>query len=583
MGLFSLAHLGMNLDYLFWHLPKIIPDLPVLQARRTWHVDPADESGPAPRVPCALAGSRDRGCSPAAFVFTLIPSLLYYGGGWLQFGYRYALDAIPFAIALCAMAVAWRGGMGWGWRGADRLRRARQRGRGLLGLSHLSGAGDRADPADVLALATISGPGAILALVTSPTLDAEPACPGAPLTAGAGTSREAGARPFRGSATDPLVAVRRRFDEIPRDAWDGLAAATPSATPFSAWAFHRSWWDAYSATAHEHTLVVVDPADATDPGARPRAIVPLMHRHEVEPIDVATHTTMRHAHGAELTPVAPTAKAVFFGASYHADYATVLAAPADLPAVAEALVASPRGRPGRARRRRPLGRRGPPAAPLRRPCRRRARPARSGALPRLRLVGHDRARGRLPGGDAWRRGIDFDAQLGTLGKKERHEIRRKIRRAEAAGEIAPHDFRQPALATSTPSSTCTRSAGAPKACSRRPPGGDCSRRFFRHLFRHFGPDGPAKLTRLTIGGRLVASGIHFDDGERIPYYNAGVDPDARDLSPGVVMVAEYLQHAIAAGRREVDFLRGNEPYKYEWGAVDQPIQRILVTRPTRQS
>ena len=30
-----------------------------------------------------------------AFLFTLLPSLLYYGGGWLQFGYRYALGAFP--------------------------------------------------------------------------------------------------------------------------------------------------------------------------------------------------------------------------------------------------------------------------------------------------------------------------------------------------------------------------------------------------------------------------------------------------------------------------------------------------------
>ena len=36
----------------------------------------------------------------------LIPSLLYYGGGWLQYGYRYALDSIPFVLALCALATA---------------------------------------------------------------------------------------------------------------------------------------------------------------------------------------------------------------------------------------------------------------------------------------------------------------------------------------------------------------------------------------------------------------------------------------------------------------------------------------------
>jgi hypothetical protein len=28
----------------------------------------------------------------------------------------------------------------------------------------------------------------------------------------------------------------------------------------------------------------------------------------------------------------------------------------------------------------------------------------------------------------------------------------------------------------------------------------------------------------------------------------------------------------------MDFLRGDEPYKYAWGAADEPIQRILVRR-----
>ena len=35
---------------------------------------------------------------------------------------------------------------------------------------------------------------------------------------------------------------------------------------------------------------------------------------------------------------------------------------------------------------------------------------------------------------------------------------------------------------------------------------------------------------------------------------------------------------IAAGKRRFDFLRGQERYKYEWGAVDEPIYRILVER-----
>jgi len=44
------------------------------------------------------------------------------------------------------------------------------------------------------------------------------------------------------------------------------------------------------------------------------------------------------------------------------------------------------------------------------------------------------------------------------------------------------------------------------------------------------------------------------------------------------MVACYAQRAIELGKRSLDFLRGNEPYKYDWGAEDEPIQRILVRR-----
>ena len=62
-----------------------------------------------------------------AAVAVLVPTLLYYGGGWLQYGYRYALDSIPFVFALCGLAavrderirdaVGLDGpGIGLGWR-----------------------------------------------------------------------------------------------------------------------------------------------------------------------------------------------------------------------------------------------------------------------------------------------------------------------------------------------------------------------------------------------------------------------------------------------------------------------------------
>jgi hypothetical protein len=51
-----------------------------------------------------------------AALAVLVPTLLYYGGGWLQYGYRYFLDSIPFIWAVCALAAAFRRRIGWGWR-----------------------------------------------------------------------------------------------------------------------------------------------------------------------------------------------------------------------------------------------------------------------------------------------------------------------------------------------------------------------------------------------------------------------------------------------------------------------------------
>ena len=399
--------------------------------------------------------------------------------------------------------------------------------------------------------------------VTTSTLDAEPACPGAGETP---SDPEPAPRTLR--------AERRAFDDIPRDVWDRLVARNPWATPFSAWAFHRAWWDAYGENAHEQTIVVIDPEAAAD--ADPVAIVPLMHRHEVETTDAITRTTIRQGAHLELTPVEPTAKAVFFGASYHSDYATVLAAADDLPAVAEALVAE-----------------------LAAPSADAAHPADWDVVDLRRLRCGDPTAEALAAAFGAREiaedwtlnleredvcpvvtlepGITFEEYLGSLGKKERHEIRRKVRRAESAGDVRLEDSEDP-LADLPAFIDLHQKRWGEKGLFPPTAGGDQSRVLFRRLFELFGSDGPIRLSFLTVGGRRIAAGVTIESGDGYLYYNAGVDPDARDLSPGVVLVAKLMERAIEAGCRRLDFLRGDESYKYEWGAVDEPIQRLLVRR-----
>ena len=114
LGVFSLAHLSMNLEYFLWHLGQSIPTFPGFKP---------DGLGmsvlvTSPGLLLAVRADwrrRETIALGLTALLVLLPSLLYYGGGWWQFGYRYALDCFPFVMALCAMAAA-RHGIGWGWR-----------------------------------------------------------------------------------------------------------------------------------------------------------------------------------------------------------------------------------------------------------------------------------------------------------------------------------------------------------------------------------------------------------------------------------------------------------------------------------
>jgi hypothetical protein len=112
IGLFSVRHLAMNVDLFLLRVPALQAEFPFFRPDGLGMSVLLTSPGllVALRAPfrdaraVALAGT---------FALVMIPNLLYYGGGWLQMGYRYALDAIPFAIALAGMAAARRGLAWW--------------------------------------------------------------------------------------------------------------------------------------------------------------------------------------------------------------------------------------------------------------------------------------------------------------------------------------------------------------------------------------------------------------------------------------------------------------------------------------
>src|SRR5918999_1372426 len=115
----------------------------------------------------------------------------------------------------------------------------------------------------------------------------------------------------------------------------------------------------------------------------------------------------------------------------------------------------------------------------------------------------------------------------------------------------------------------------------RTEGGSRSRRFLHRVAELEAGEGAARQLQLgqaTVGERLVFATVGFDDGKTCVFFNAGMDPRARELAPRVIGTAAYIRDRLDEGRRRFDFLRGNEPYKYSWGAVDEPVRRLLVTR-----
>jgi CelD/BcsL family acetyltransferase involved in cellulose biosynthesis len=173
--------------------------------------------------------------------------------------------------------------------------------------------------------------------------------------------------------------------------------------------------------------------------------------------------------------------------------------------------------------------------------------------------------------------MPFEDYLSTLDKKSRHEIRSKIRRAESAGPLTFSRVLDP-LVELDAFIDMHQGKWGEHGLFPPTPGGDASRVFLRRWFEESGADGPVELHFLSVAERRIAAGILVDDGERLMFWNAGVDAEARDLSPGVILAASCIRLALERGRRAFDFLRGNEPYKYEWGARDEPIQRLLVRR-----
>jgi CelD/BcsL family acetyltransferase involved in cellulose biosynthesis len=104
------------------------------------------------------------------------------------------------------------------------------------------------------------------------------------------------------------------------------------------------------------------------------------------------------------------------------------------------------------------------------------------------------------------------------------------------------------------------------------------RRFHHAAARALRQTDLLRLYNLRIGADLAAAYYGFHHRERAYYYVSGFDPAYAFESPGVIIIAHAIEQARREGAREFHFLRGREPYKYAWGAVDRWNQRRSMMR-----
>jgi CelD/BcsL family acetyltransferase involved in cellulose biosynthesis len=169
----------------------------------------------------------------------------------------------------------------------------------------------------------------------------------------------------------------------------------------------------------------------------------------------------------------------------------------------------------------------------------------------------------------------FEAYVQSLTKKDRHELRRKIRRLETGRRVS---FRF--------AGDAERGAVLDRfiALHRRSRGekalfmNAARERFFRDAADALAAKGWLRLGALAVDGSVAAVLYAWAYEGGLALYNAAYAPELASLSIGIVSHAYAVREAIASGLREYDLLRGDEPYKYDLGGQDRWLVRIEASR-----
>jgi CelD/BcsL family acetyltransferase involved in cellulose biosynthesis len=104
------------------------------------------------------------------------------------------------------------------------------------------------------------------------------------------------------------------------------------------------------------------------------------------------------------------------------------------------------------------------------------------------------------------------------------------------------------------------------------------RGFHAEIMEEFAARCLLRLYALQIGADIAGIYYGFVHRQRAYGYLTGFDPAYAYYSPGTFVVSHAIEQAILEGLEEFHFLRGDEAYKYTWGAADRWNRRRTFRR-----
>jgi CelD/BcsL family acetyltransferase involved in cellulose biosynthesis len=171
--------------------------------------------------------------------------------------------------------------------------------------------------------------------------------------------------------------------------------------------------------------------------------------------------------------------------------------------------------------------------------------------------------------------VSFEEYLEKLSTKQRHEVRRKLRRLNEEGTIE-FRFISDGAAISNTMDTFFKMFVE----SRQDKADFMTEKmaaFFRLLADTMARVGLLKLGVLELDGKPLAEIMCFDYHGCIYLYNSGYDSGYVSLSAGLLSKVLAIKESIAKGRKKFDFLKGEEIYKHHLGGKEIPLFRCQIS------